>query len=617
MSRNVVVTCDNQDCHAPATKTCSRCRIAYYCSQECQASNYSRHKIKCREMSRTERQATNEARPIDASQAEALVAAVSRQLNGPDPATVAALPVADTPLAQLKMLAKQSTENERQLGKAGACQVLASALEARLDGDGPSSLDTLHEICVGTIHLMATCVKNGVTLGQLGVISHATRALRLATREGDWRFVETTLILLKLLAVRKDPSHCERFGAAGTFEAVAECVVTNASCPDDAFPAAFAGFEACSTLYELQLMAAACADPWCQNARKLARVVGLPAALDRWLERALAHAALEAHGSALGLDTQASGLGFPDRSASGDTNNAIPGTSIRGPSSYAIRNSTQDMTFVAQCFKALILRRQPGVLPDAGVRALATPRVCQNLVRTLALAGTPASLVPQTTPIINEWLLLGDVTLVILSVCEGFKRDIPAALAPAADVMVRILKDANRAGARSAQSDMVMGVGSMASQDTQVAARVVEAGGCEDVVEAMRQAMGRHDTACVGLAHDSIQRLVQVPNGARRLATSGAATCEVLVRALRFGLNVVANQGPRADFCAELLPCWVLTWLKMMRADERCKQHFVAANGEQALSLALGVPVVANDRAAVMLYRGTRDEMLSRPTSGP
>eukprot|EP00899_Mesostigma_viride_P006136 jgi/Mesvir1/15523/Mv03175-RA.1 len=163
---------------------------------------------------------------------------------------------------------------------------------------------------------------------------------------------------------------------------------------------------------------------------------------------------------------------------------------------------------------------------------------------------------------------------------------------------------------------MTLGVGVLAGRDAQVASRVVEAGACEAVVEALRQAMDRRDLDAVCLSNDSVQRLVAIPSGARQLALGGAVTCEVLVRSLRFALDMVAGRGPQAAILATLLPYWVTSWLTMMKADARCKQFFLAVSGEQALLLALDVPAVANDCAAVMLYRGTRDVMLSRPTLG-
>eukprot|EP00899_Mesostigma_viride_P006137 jgi/Mesvir1/15524/Mv03176-RA.1 len=372
-------------------------------------------------MSATEQQATNEARPVDASQAKDLVAAVSRQLNGHDSTPVAALPVGNTPLAQLATLASRSTQNEKRFGKAGACEDLASALEARLAGNGPLSLNTLHDICVSMITLVATCAKNVVAFGQLGVISNATRALRIAARESDWRLMETSLILLSKLAMGKEASHCEQFGAAGTFEAVAECVVMGGSCPDGAFAAEFAGFRACNTLHELQHMATACRDRGCENAQKFARVPGLPTALDRWLQKAITHASLDAELARRSPEVM---------------------SAIRDASSYAIRDPTMSLLLVVHAFQALV-QRQPGGLPEAQVRTLATPRVCQNLVRALALAGAPEYLARPTSPILKEWLLLASVTNVIMEVCGVCKDGIPAGLVPAADLMVHILKDAN------------------------------------------------------------------------------------------------------------------------------------------------------------------------------
>lgn len=44
---SMATLCHGYDCKKPGIYTCGRCKLARYCSKECQVSNWKYHKITC------------------------------------------------------------------------------------------------------------------------------------------------------------------------------------------------------------------------------------------------------------------------------------------------------------------------------------------------------------------------------------------------------------------------------------------------------------------------------------------------------------------------------------------------------------------------------------------
>eukprot|EP00899_Mesostigma_viride_P028318 jgi/Mesvir1/8671/Mv02611-RA.1 len=276
------VPCHKEHCDAPATKSCARCRLSYYCSRECQVRDYPQHKAKCQEMASQEERATGAARPLDSTQAEDLVAAVARQLEGQGAAAASAGPSEEeSPMKQLQALAGLSFKNEKLLGKAGACEILASAFDRALAAADSASL---YEICTGMTALTATCAKNRAAFGRLGVIAGTTKALMLATRGRDWPLAGATSSLLAKLALNinhHESSQRAQFFQAEAFGALAKCIVAAARAPELGAPASYL---ACDAMHDLEPMSACCG-------MMFSVVPGLGAALERCLHAAVTAAA--------------------------------------------------------------------------------------------------------------------------------------------------------------------------------------------------------------------------------------------------------------------------------------------------------------------------------------
>eukprot|EP00899_Mesostigma_viride_P002541 jgi/Mesvir1/12288/Mv00494-RA.1 len=310
------VTCNNSSCFKPATKKCSACQFTRYCSKQCLALDHSIHKLNCKEIVAWEERTSRDAPPLNLSQAAGLVASVSAQLDGQDD------PAEDdsngSPLDRLQAATGLSFKNRKTLGKAGACEVLASALDRALAA-GNCLTSHLYDICSGMVALthIDTCPENGVTLSKLGSIPNVTRVLLLATAEGDWPLAERACCLLSHLALLRQPSHCRQFADVSTYEAVAACLVAAASCPKSIegstasqglnqpptiLDRTSASYAACDAVHDLQLVAQLCRDPGCprhghdhedlmpgcQNRLRLGTMPGLPAALAACLHTAFA-----------------------------------------------------------------------------------------------------------------------------------------------------------------------------------------------------------------------------------------------------------------------------------------------------------------------------------------
>eukprot|EP00899_Mesostigma_viride_P019610 jgi/Mesvir1/27650/Mv07378-RA.1 len=272
------VQCANGGCGKPGTQACSRCHAVYYCSRECQRASYGMHKRLCHSFSRHNESAGLWA-TLDEASARELVANAARCLD--DERVTPAGRDSGAILAFCTLgVSAQRPDNERLLGKVGACELLVRALDATLAG---RLAVPLCHLCAGIMSLTNTSVKNKRRFGDGGVIPRLARVLAVASREHDWQLMEKACQSVYTLALTDHFCHCNKYGEAGMLEAIGRCVVVAAG----ATPLADACYAACDALTALHYAVKACADPGCQNKRRLGAVPGVHAALDNVLEHAV------------------------------------------------------------------------------------------------------------------------------------------------------------------------------------------------------------------------------------------------------------------------------------------------------------------------------------------
>eukprot|EP00899_Mesostigma_viride_P004317 jgi/Mesvir1/13887/Mv16019-RA.2 len=671
------VTCYNGDCHAAATKSCARCHVVYYCSRECQVRDYPHHKEDCKDWVAWEEMANEEfPPPLDLSEATELVGAVARQLNG----TLDTPPDEDPPFKALQhVLYCMSGKSERVLARAGACELLASALDRALQGLSPVPL---RDIVTSMEDLAGDSVKNKAVLGRLGVVSSLTRALRRAVRVRDDTLASPTLSLLSKLAKSKVSSLCEAFGAADTFEMAVECVVwASAPSPDTRS----ARFESCALLWALQAVADECTRPGCGNRARLIRNGPLFtasrgsrdrlfAALDACLSDAVA--ATESSIAETDKDVRDRIAAFPaDRGAVVSVHLQVATADLATVcGAIHVLIAAQERHPSDRSMTPLLWSNTPAAVSQRGAlisvlvrharrlrrwfygdvaRSLASPRVCENLVRVLALARSPlwaherdAMLQGATTSLVDPLplhALVGDVAWMIYTLCEAHDHAAPFQTHGSCCHMVYVLWAANMENAhegnasrersvtarqaRSTPAQRQPGAGSIGSQgqwghgeenapkdvqkvvlsaiwalarDDKGAAQLHAVGVCDHLVQSLRQGVERDDLDLVIRAARPLRRVItSVPDAPEKLAGSAYA-CWLLVKCAQMALlREGGGEGPtppgRVGWPWPLI-CWVDFWWLMLSTHPACRQDFWAAGAADVLERVLKAPEVASDR---------------------
>eukprot|EP00899_Mesostigma_viride_P015804 jgi/Mesvir1/24224/Mv10935-RA.1 len=565
---SISVICHRGNCGNTSTKSCSRCRLVYYCSRECQSSDYPSHKSECKKLTKWEQQAREEACPLDRAQANDFVAALARQLDGQGGTPTAAPPSEDSPLHQLQTLARSSFENEKLLGKAGACEVLASALDRALADD--TSLPR-EDICAGLVRLVDTCAKNRVALGKLGVIASSTEVLRRALREENWPLASNAANLLYKIGVQIEPSHCDQFGAADSFEVLASCLVAAAGLCESTISTAF---QACEALQTMQITAEACTRAGCQNRQRLGRAPGVFAALDTCLMCALWRVSFAEK--------------YEDQPEAVRNSVAL---------SDVLRGVIKDVQRVCH---GIVPFTPPGVYPSELVRSLASPRMCQNLSAAIALAGSPLY-VRERLEIDADWSLVPDVMKIIFFLCEHHGHAGPFQQPVTCSNLVQLLKVGNEASASVVQINAVVGIYAIMAGDDATVTRLHQAGATNEVVEALRQAVERRDAELLCNAMDAMRPFAMTKSVVTQMAP-GEDTCRVLVRTLQLALALEAA-GAVTPGTWRPLTRWVDFWMAMIMSYPPCREGFLAAGAGNVLSRALGMPAVASCVAASHLYK--------------
>eukprot|EP00899_Mesostigma_viride_P015072 jgi/Mesvir1/23566/Mv18263-RA.1 len=591
-SSSLGVRCGKLHCSAAATKSCARCRVVFYCSRECQVSDYPYHRDKCKLTAAWEERANEDEPPLSLSQAKKLVTAVAQQLDGQLDTPPGEVP----PFHRLQhVLSRLSVQNERMLAKAGACEVLASALERAVTGNSPVSLSELFK---SLLYLATDSVKNKAAYGALGVISSTAEALRKAIREQDWLLATTAVSFLTELAMAKVSSFCGQFGAAGAFEAVAECVMWAAwSSPDRAT----LGFNACGALWQLQIMACMCTDARCKNRNRLGQSCGLFAALDTCLGEAVTAAeSAAAHQHDLYSHTLDTLTGAPQQCRCGRMYH---------------RDVIADLSSVCTAIYAIA---QPEVYPTKLVRLLATPSVCTSLMRALALLTSVLSARDERGASASRCAatrLVLDVVPTIWSLCAC--HDLGAAFQgpETCSALVRLLLVFNaECGGTASQGDTYAAQCSVLAAirgltvDAPSATGLQEAGVFEAVTEALRQAVERRDERLLTHAHDAIRRMVvNVPAIPRQVGRH--RTVSVLVSAVQLALDLEAGGKDKPVWPWPFF-FWVDFWWPILLAHWTSRKVFLDAGAGDVLRRVLQVHGVANDRKVSTSVRTLREWML-------
>eukprot|EP00899_Mesostigma_viride_P021170 jgi/Mesvir1/29054/Mv18362-RA.1 len=543
----VQVRCDNGGCQELGTKACGRCHAAYYCSRACQVSDFSKHKRSCQWAMELGKTAVSSV-SLDEGAAKEHVTIAAQYLNEED-GTPGSLALAKGAFRHLQELAK-SCENERLLGKAGACELFVRALDRAVTGDSRVPLDV---IVGGMANLTKTSVKNQVDFGNRGAVDGITKALRLAVRDSRWELLESAnACIINLTRVQNSKaSACDQCGAAGTFEMVGQSVVV-ATCLSPGSPASY---EACNAVGHLHVAATHCPRTQCHNARRLGWVPGIYAALDECLQSAVTSGDLASMRSVCG---------------------AMHAVTSR--STYPFRH---------RC-------------------ALATPRVCQNLVRALQRAA------PADGPLaaLDDELCLdlcNIVSSLLATKCEvtgvsvGEQSETASRLKRACGPIVAIWRAANGScqrdtsgrGHRLLQREAAFAVWRLATWTGNVNELVV-AGACEEAAEALRQGVESEDESLQYAVLPCFSYLSYETEGTRRFATR-KQVCELLVASVNF---FVAEARKGRAVHLDMLSCLGVSWTLMQCVHPPCRGFFEAAGADAALERLKEVSKATGSRTA-------------------
>eukprot|EP00899_Mesostigma_viride_P017347 jgi/Mesvir1/25613/Mv01840-RA.1 len=543
--------CDNEDCQQPGTKACGKCHCAYYCSKECQRADFENHKSYCAWLT-TAIAESLDISTLDEGAAVDKVAAATQCLDEErmtaDGATLAA-----EAFSLLSELARKPA-NARLLGKAGACRLLAAALDRALASTSGIPLET---ICGGMVCMLYNTKCRARLLGESGVVESLTKALRVSIRDQNWalmRAVNECIFVLSSFSV------CDKFLAAGALEMVGQCVVV-AVCSEQASEACKQALLALSGLHRSNSL----------TRGRLSAVPGIYAALDECLHRAVALGDGASH-------------------------------------------------WLTVCNAMAVLTRRD-IYPD-GVRAAATDRVCQNLVRVVQ---TVASLnaddyVRMSSP--KVWVDLGHAVCCVLEnlldigIIEAYHGGIVRKLRPVCGPMAAFLRVVNQVAAQAAKR--------VPYQRLQAAAcnvalklgvfpgnipKLVQAGACEEALVMLRQGV---EQAHYELQFDALMLITRLASddnhddGALRLATNKQA-CALLVESLKF-LLAQENRGKNEE--VDVAALLVATWGKMTVAHPPCRRFFLVAGADAVLAQAREQANADGDREAAEWFLFVKEESL-------
>eukprot|EP00899_Mesostigma_viride_P005652 jgi/Mesvir1/15088/Mv14729-RA.2 len=530
--------------------------------KECQISHLAEHKRTCRwgtELSKFA-EAYDSAVTLDGATSRQLVEAATPHVEyvGEEGGTGLLTEVAFFRILE----AANSPDNERLLGKAGACALLANELDRSLSGKSEIALDL---IMWGIVNMTKSCVKNVRELSERSVLANITRALRVAMRDQGWAIMEDACGFLFSLLREDKICHCEMFHELTTFEVIGQCAVV-AACYSEATDAAEAGFRACGILGKLHDLAKRCSDLECPNRARLGDMPGLTTALEVCWHRAV------------------------------NSDEAL------------------DVMMVVSAMRAAA---DPEVFPDQNRRALATARVCGDLVRALerfsptgpeqGLTGRVEKPEPELCVVLCRFFVI-----LLRSLTEGKRYGLLEHLQGACAPVVSLLRAANQGcqetgnGGRYPQIQHEASIGlSVLLIRPENTPPLVLAGACEVVIEMLCQGVNRNDASLQSIATATVPRLASHPVGAKRLATSKRA-CRVLVKALTCSL-ANKDQPPRKIRYMALL---VASWGQMTVAYPPCRRVFLEAGADAALGRAKEMAVVAEDCESADWFRFIKEESL-------
>eukprot|EP00899_Mesostigma_viride_P012977 jgi/Mesvir1/21680/Mv04101-RA.1 len=552
------------------------------CTQDCQKADYPAHKPLCKKLAdRGDMTAEEMAETVTDGQAQHLVRIAGEELatrfstNSPLMPPGAAsqiyedrvdgMPALDamdgSAVCAVQVLSVRSPENERTLGRAGACALFVDALARTLAG---RCWIPLFYTCTGLTGLISTSQKNRGVVARCGGIEHLTRAMAGAAQRRAWRNMEVTNYCLYSLA--DETSNCPRFAAAGTMAAVTQCIVAGASAQEGA-DASFAG---CGNLASLLRLMHACKDPQCTHRSRNAVDPALLPALDTCLDAVL-----------------------------------------------NVNSEGSNLHHVAQAIAAVIthVECEPLGLPSEGAlrgaaAAMATPRLSQNIVRACQLAVSPSFLAVGRL-YDTHWTLASSLCRVISSLCRDASSGIAGKLRPACPLVVKMLRIANTEGFDRVSRAACLAVEAL-SADASNRKRLVAEGAFELVVGAVRQQLARLDPAVHAHVFQMVNSLsAEVAEGgstgplARDVCKLAVDTIKLLLASGGQGTAEVGVVSP-ARRAAGLAGYWG----RMIAAIPACRQHLMGAGAREVLGQAIEVADAEGDVDSASLLRAVRKESL-------
>eukprot|EP00899_Mesostigma_viride_P028529 jgi/Mesvir1/8861/Mv02757-RA.2 len=445
------------------------------------------------------------------------------------------------------------SQEERVLGKAGACTLFANALDRTLSGQ--CCLPFL-VVCVGLHGLIRTSKKNrGVFVGSKGIHS-LTRMLAGATQRGAWHLVEA--INGCILSLCTNRSSCDACASAGTFQAVSQSIIAGVQ----GAKGMDASGAACQALFFLHDQAVHCQNTQCMHTDHMA---GIDPALLPALGECLFHAV----------------------------------------------NAGDVVSITAIC-RMIGEALQSDCVGDKAASALATPRVGQTLTAACHMAVSPEYLT-QGLRTDDRWALGAAVCLAVGQVCRRNKLTSSAGLRRACPLVARIIQRANedQQGFSLVQLEACKALTQLA-KDTACRECLVDEGTVEAVLDAMGGSLERGAWNIHQSAATTLRNLVTSNEaGLKRLAARPKpATCKLLVDSLKFVL--AHGDGCDDGSYTHGVSCLIHYWLELCEEHPACRKHLLAAGAKEVIARAVAMAEAEGDTNSAKWFRGLKASVLRK-----
>eukprot|EP00899_Mesostigma_viride_P007903 jgi/Mesvir1/17113/Mv07548-RA.1 len=562
---------------------------------ECQTLDYPKHKNVCNDITARCQKCVSEERatPLTDLRARELVESAADELDGRWSTTSSRMPdgaasqiyddrvdwmpewdaMGDTAFVEIRKLCRMGPDCERLLGRAGACILYANALDHVVAGQSWLPL-----FCVldGIAELVKTSRNNRVAFGKSKGVENLTRVLTDATRQHAWHIVDAANSCIMLLLLEN--SLCPKFASAGTIDAVLESLVAGTLHPEGLD----VSYDACLALAHLKDQAIKCTDPKCQHKLPIQVQPGVLQALDACLDSAI---------TAMELGNFAD----PDEPQGLANHPALEFTNLL----YVLR--AINVTIATETHQ-----------PAENREVMATERVCQNLVRTCALALSPPFRAWDSR-LDNHWSLATVVCTAIDYLCRNWPNSVvPGKLRGACVHVVNILRVANTEGYDQVRQGAIVAVSALA-RDPSGNATLVTHGAVAEVMDALaRVPKETKHLRCHLQLNEALAGLSKQATGARELgALASEGTCKLLVESFTFILES-GKQGLFGGKYTSLIAAVVDHWLRMTEARPACRNYFLAAGAKEALTQAVAAAEAAMDTVSANTFRTLRREVFMK-----